>query len=318
VKEWSNSIEMSEPFLLAASLLAIAPPAVLPQQPTGLGFLKAMLTASTGRDRYGPLANATVSTLERLEPEFSQDSGVSELEPTSGSQLYQQRWMALQMGQSFTRLSPGSFAPAWVNTTAQPTHQQWLALLAREAKAVAKGQGANRLNILVGDSLSLWFPSQFLPGGKFWLNQGISGENSGQILERLPALDFNRPQTIYVMAGINDLRQGKSDREILDNLRAIARYLRNAHPESEIVLQSILPARHPHLSNARIRYLNRQLVLIARAEGVSYLNLHGRFTDEQGQMRADLTTDGLHLNRRGYEVWQAALQEAEAWIAAHR
>ncbi|MDY6783492.1 MAG: GDSL-type esterase/lipase family protein [Cyanobacteriota bacterium] len=309
---------MSEPFLLAASLLTAASPAVPPPQPTGLDSLKAMLTASRKSDRAVPVARATVSTLERLEPEFSQGTGVSELEPVSGSQLYQQRWMALQAGKLFTRLTPGSFAPAWANTTEQPTHQQWQALLAREARAVVKGQGTNRLNILVGDSLSLWYPSQFLPGGKFWLNQGISGENSGQILKRLPALDFNRPQTIYVMAGINDLRQGASDREILDNLRAIARHLRNAHPNSEIVLQSILPTRNPNLSNARIRSLNRQLVLVARAEGVSYLNLHDRFADEQGQMRADLTTDGLHLNRRGYEVWQAALEEAEAWIAVHR
>jgi lysophospholipase L1-like esterase len=311
---------MSDPYLLAASLLASgpmsAPPPPLP--PTWLNASQAIQTAHDALEEA--TTQTTVPTVERLEPEFSEEltEEFPDLKPSSGSQLYLQRWQALQAGKLYTRLSPGSFYQAWTQAAESPTHQQWQELLAREAKAIAKGQGENRLNILVGDSLSLWFPSELLPPGKFWLNQGISGENSRQILKRLQAFDFNRPNTIYVMAGINDLRQGASDREILDNLRAIARDLRNTHPRAEIVLQSILPTRDPALSNARIRYLNRQIVFIARAEGASYLNLHERFTDEQGQMHADLTTDGLHLNRRGYEVWQAALQEAEAWIAANR
>lgn len=310
---------MSDPSLLAASLLAAgpvsAPPPPLP--PTWFNPSEAVRAANNEAEEQTNAAN--VPTVERLEPEFSEQwvEESSEPEPHSGSQLYLQRWMALQAGKLYTRLSSGSFYEAWANAVEQPTHEQWQALLAREAKAIAKGQGSNRLNILVGDSLSLWFPSTFLPSGKFWLNQGISGENSRQILQRLEAFDFTRPNTIYVMAGINDLRQGASDREIIENIRAIARDLRNTHPKAEIVLQSILPTRNPSLSNARIRYLNRQIAFVARAEGVSYLNLHERFTDEQGQMQSALTTDGLHLNRRGYEVWQAALQEAETWIAAN-
>ncbi|HBB34900.1 MAG TPA: acylhydrolase [Cyanobacteria bacterium UBA8803] len=243
------------------------------------------------------------------------------LSPTSGTQLYYQRFAALQVGKIYTRLSPDSFQPFWAKgidknglPLPKPTHEQWKRLLEREAKAMAKGQGANRLGILVGDSLTQWFPSQRLPNSKFWLNQGISGENSTQILSRLSAFSQSRPDTIYVMAGTNDLRQGVSDRVILNNLRQIVRRLRLNHPKAQIIVQSILPTRLSAISSDRIYYLNQQIAVLTQQEGAGYLNLYNLFADEGGQLRRDLTTDGIHLTSRGYEVWQEALQYVESAI----
>jgi len=42
------------------------------------------------------------------------------------------------------------------------------------------------------------------------------------------------------MIGINDLLRGMTDETILENQRQIVRYLRQVHPDSQIV-QSILP-----------------------------------------------------------------------------
>ena len=113
------------------------------------------------------------------------------------------------------------------------------------------------------------------------------------------------------MIGINDLLRGVTDVTILENQQQIVRYLRRVHPDSEIVVQSILPhsgEQSNAVSNARIRQLNRQLKAIALAEDVTYLDLHPLFTDAQGNLRADLSSDGLHLNSQGYLVWRSALQ----------
>ena len=245
--------------------------------------------------------------------------------PASGTQLYYQRVAALKAGKIYTRLPADSFQSFWAKGTEtqalqlkKPSHEQWKRLLEQEAKAVAKGQGSNRLTVLVGDSLSMWFPSERLPGGQLWLNQGISGENSSQILKRLSAFSQTRPDTIYVLAGINDLRQGATDRAILDNLRQIVRRLRLNHPQAQVIVESILPTRLSAIPNERIRKLNQQIAVIAQQEGTGYLNLHNLFADGQGQLRPDLTTDGLHLTRRGYEVWQEALQYADGVMIANR
>jgi lysophospholipase L1-like esterase len=234
--------------------------------------------------------------------------------PKSGSQLYQQRQAALRAGKLYTRIEPSSFSSSWVNASTQPTHDQWQKLLAQEAKVMSKSQGSNRLNILVGDSLTLWLPTQGLSQDQFWLNQGISGEHSSHILKRLKAFAQTKPDTIYVMGGINDLRNGKSDYEILSNMRKIMKELRLQHPQADLVVQSILPTRMSNISNVRIQQLNNHLQYIAQQEGAHFLNLFPFFTDATGNLNIDYTTDGLHLSSQGYEVWQSALQQTESWL----
>lgn len=200
----------------------------------------------------------------------------------------------------------------------QLTYQEWLDILKQEAK-VAADQHPPHLTILAGDSLSLWFPPELLPEGKNWLNQGISGETSNGLLKRLKIFDRTQPEVIFVMIGINDLIRGISNEEILDNQRQIINYLQKTHPTAQIIVQSILPHGAEEatwkgrdkllaVANNRIRELNRQLQSISIKKGVKYLDLHPLFTNKQGNLRREFTTDGLHLSPEGYMVWRSALQ----------
>ncbi|MBE9231031.1 G-D-S-L family lipolytic protein [Cuspidothrix issatschenkoi LEGE 03284] len=233
--------------------------------------------------------------------------------PVSGSELYQQRLAFLRSGQIYTRTDneENLESSRESNKTSKLTYQDWKSLLAMEAKAITKGQGANRLSILVGDSLSLWFPKEKLPTGKLWLNQGISGDTSEGVLKRLSAFAATRPDVIYVMIGINDLRKGATDQSILLNSSRIIRNLRQTHRKSQIIVQSILPVRSQKIPNSRIRHINAQLAIIAKKQRVNFLNVHNWFTDIDGNLRPELTTDGLHLSPAGYQVWQFALEQIE-------
>lgn len=120
------------------------------------------------------------------------------------------------------------------------SYDKWVAILQQEAKVAAQNAPEN-LTILAGDSLSLWFPPDLLPSGPTWLNQGISGEVSAGLLRRLKLFDDTKPNTIFVMIGINDLIRGVPDQDLLWNYRLIVRRLRRIHPESTLIVQSILP-----------------------------------------------------------------------------
>ncbi len=200
----------------------------------------------------------------------------------------------------------------------QLNYQQWLGILDQEAKAVVQKPPEN-LTVLAGDSLSLWFPSELLPVNNHWLNQGVSGESSAGLLKRLKILDKTQPKTIFVMIGINDLMRGIKAETVLENHRQIMVYLRKTHPKATIVVQSILPhagkdatwegkEKLLRIPNNRIRKLNQQLQAIATKEEVEYLDLYSLFANKQGNMRLELTTDGLHLSSQGYLVWGSALQ----------
>lgn len=231
----------------------------------------------------------------------------SEVRPTSGAQLYQQRLAALKAGKIYTRLPADSYATAWTKATEQPTHPQWKSLLALEAKAIASGQGSNKLNIMMGDSLSLWFPTDRLSHEGLWLNQSVSGETTQHILSRIHHIRATQPEKIYLMAGINDLRQGATDTTILTNLRTIIAQLRQNHPQTQLIVQSILPTRLAALPSDRIRRLNEQIEAIALQYDATYIDLYSYFTDSQGILRRELTTDGIHLSVKGYELWQQVL-----------
>lgn len=254
-----------------------------------------------------------------IQSSFKVDSEPVDRMLVSGKQLYYQRLGALKTGQIYTRVDDDKVRSLVRSSSKhQLTYEDWKTLLALEAKAIARGQGVNHLNVLVGDSLSMWFPAQKLPSGKLWLNQAISGDTSTGVLRRLSFFSKTRPDVIYVMAGINDLRNGVSDETILRNHRRIIRTLKQSHPESLIIIQSILPTRQQKIPNTRIRNLNEQLAQIAKEQQVNYLNIHNWFTDSEGNLREDLTTDGLHLSTRGYDVWQWALQQVETKMTANK
>lgn len=231
----------------------------------------------------------------------------------------QQRWKAV-FGTSLdpTPVSQTGSTTAKLGSRHKLNYQQWVDILKQEAQVAAQKR-PQRLAILAGDSLSLWFPPGLLPEGRNWLNQGISGEKSSGLLKRLNLFDRTQPETILVMIGINDLIQGVSDETILENQRQIMSYLRQAHPKAQVIVQSILPhggeqatwegrEKLLKISNSRIRKLNQQLQAIAKKQGVKYLDLYPLFTNQRGNLHSEFTTDGLHLNTQGYIVWRTALQ----------
>lgn len=235
----------------------------------------------------------------------------SSLRPRSGSQMYAQRWAALHAGKLYTRIPTDQFSAQWRSATRQPTYQDWKALLAQEARIMAGSQGSNRLTVMLGDSLLMWYPTEQLPRDRFVLNQGISGDTTQGVLQRLSYLDRTSPSDIHVMAGINDLKNGATDDEVLTRLQQIMQQLRSRHPQAQIYVHSLLPTRLANLPATRIQHFNQRLAFITQQQNVRYLNLTPYFADADGNLQQNLTTDGLHLNAQGYANWQLAIQNAQ-------
>jgi lysophospholipase L1-like esterase len=225
----------------------------------------------------------------------------------TGSQLYQLRRATVAAGTLYTRVSPLQYLDQWQRGLDTPTYDQWQALLAAEARIVAQTQGAQSLTIILGDSLGLWLPVEALPTNQLWLNQSISGETTGHILRRLDYFAAAQPRAIHIMAGINDLKTGASDTQVVDNLYRMLVRLKQQHPQTRLIVYSLLPTRLEALPSDRIQRVNHQIAALATQQGATFVDLHPSFSDSQGQLRPELTTDGLHLSPQGYTLWRAAL-----------
>lgn len=124
----------------------------------------------------------------------------------------------------------------------------------------------------------------------------------------LDALKTSNPAKIYVMLGVNELGWPRNE-SFRQYYTKVVQRIRADHPESVIVLQSILPvsatqeAKHSYVNNHRIGEFNTIIREVAEDQQCRFLNVAEAVTDENGNLPEEWSFDGVHLNRSGCAVW---------------
>lgn len=143
-------------------------------------------------------------------------------------------------------------------------------------------------------------------------NRGIPGDHAKGILKRLGGILKSKPEKIFLMVGVNDLLF-KNDEEFLENFEMIVKQVLNESPNTQLFIQSILPVnnlvRNTTISNENIIQINDKLNQIALNNQLPFLDLYPRFVDQEGNLDAAFTLDGIHLNGEAYLVWKSAIEK---------
>ena len=168
--------------------------------------------------------------------------------------------------------------------------------------------------VFLGDSITDgWRLNEYYGSERDFVNRGIGGQISGQMLGRMKAdvIDL-KPRVVLVLAGINDLGRGVAVGAIENNLSMIAD-LAEAH-HIEPMFASLLPvsdyhkdvnpqyARTNRLPPARITEVNNWLKSFCAQRQYRYVDYYSALVDKAGFLQADLADDGLHPNARGYRI----------------
>jgi lysophospholipase L1-like esterase len=188
--------------------------------------------------------------------------------------------------------------------------------LARYAEANRElGQPApnEKRVVFLGDSITDGWPiNQYFPGASY-INRGIGGQITGQMLGRMKAdvLDL-KPAAVVVLAGTNDIARDVAVETIKGNLSMIADLL--VAYDIKPVFASVLPVsdyhkdrnpdyeRTPYRPPATILELNQWLKEMCRKREFVYLDYFSAMADGKGQLKAELADDGLHPNAEGYKI----------------
>ena len=167
--------------------------------------------------------------------------------------------------------------------------------------------------VFLGDSITDGWPlNQYFPSQPF-VNRGIGGQITSQMLARMKAdvLDL-KPRVMVVLAGTNDIARGVSTDTIKSNVSMIAD-LAVAH-EIQPVFASILPVSDHHEKNdpnyrrtparppSTILEMNVWIRRMCDARGFVHLDYFSKMVDSDGYLQAALADDGLHPNAEGYRV----------------
>lgn len=171
----------------------------------------------------------------------------------------------------------------------------------------------NRLRALfIGDSLTEWFQlERFFPAVKI-INEGIAGDTTYGVLERLDSIMDITADKIFLMIGINDVFNGFQKDDIIENQELIIEQILTHLNGTELIVQSLLPLNETMLGstgylNRVIRHINKEIKAHCKARKLTYLDLYPAFL-AGNEMKREYTTDGGHLSHAGYSLWAEILQ----------
>lgn len=138
------------------------------------------------------------------------------------------------------------------------------------------------------------------------VNKAAVSNTTSKILKGLDPVVRMKPEKVFILEGINELYS--SNESILARYREILRRISQGSPKTMIFVQSVLPVcNRPDLPNTKITELNAGLkALCAENKNCVYIDLHSHFV-ENGELRKQLTTDGVHLRPDGYKLWQSLI-----------
>lgn len=146
-------------------------------------------------------------------------------------------------------------------------------------------------------------------------NRGIGGDNTFGVLARLDAVTTIKPKKLFLMIGINDIGRGLPIAVISNNYRRIIKQITSDSPRTKIFLQSVLPMNSELLDadnlkgkEALVAELNKEIKRIADEEKLVFIDLWPVFSVD-GQLKKDLTADGIHLKPEVYGIWVNHLKE---------
>lgn len=159
--------------------------------------------------------------------------------------------------------------------------------------------------VMLGDSITAGGDWDDLVEGQVIVNEGYAGYTTAELLPVAADVAADGPDTVFVLAGTNDVRDGLPPAATVDGLTAIVDVFAETSPETHIVIQTVLPRAE---TASEIVATNEAIVAFAAERGLELLDLHREFDDGSGGLRVAETTDGWHLSGAGYERWAVLLQ----------
>ena len=153
--------------------------------------------------------------------------------------------------------------------------------------------------------------------GKTYVNRGIGGQTTSQMLLRFRADVINlHPKVVVFLGGTNDIAGNTGDVTldmIEDNIFSMIELARAN--DISVVLCSVLPVFEYPWSPGKqpaekIIELNKALRFYAETHGITFVDFHTPMKDERNGLRLELGEDGVHPNVSGYLIMEPLVEEA--------
>ena len=169
--------------------------------------------------------------------------------------------------------------------------------------------------VLLGDSITDFFNYYELfydfcqSNGQAVYNRGISGDTTDRLLERLYDNVLSiQPKNIVLLIGTNDIGRGLPLSMTLENVEKIITDTKSACPDVNFIIEAVYPVnenlrdKFEKRSNKKINEMNFEFIKLCKKHNCVWLDFTDKLKDECGNLKKELTYDGLHVNAQAYEI----------------
>lgn len=189
-------------------------------------------------------------------------------------------------------------------------------LMAKEKNLILK---ENRKVVFLGNSITEFWPqyTNFFSLNKLYINKGISGQTTIQMLKRFQTDVINQnPYSLIILAGINDIAQNTGPitiDKIAENIIKMSELA--TEKKINVIICSVLPA-NKFMWNLSINptykviYLNSLLKKYCKENNIVFIDYYSKMTDWGGGLKTPQYTskyDLVHPNKKGYEKMEEIL-----------
>ena len=185
----------------------------------------------------------------------------------------------------------------------------------------------------IGKNKIVFLGNSIVKGGGNWnhrykshniVNRGISGDYTAGVLKRLDEILFYKPTSVFIMIGINEFFADNSKRpevspeNVAKNILKIADIITEHSPKTKVFIHTILPINNDQYIRVKeVNYnflhsnytpsINSQVEetnsILKSNRQYQVIDLHSIFIDKTFKLKPNLSSDGVHLNEDGYNLW---------------
>ncbi len=215
-------------------------------------------------------------------------------------------------------------------TAARTDNEQPSRLNAEQALKVCNYKTLNRMAkkgaiLFTGSSLMEQFPiaemaaSAGIPGPVY--NRGIGGTTTDDFLREIDTVLLDpEPSAVFLNIGTNDMTDRVYGAAWMDHLESnygrILRTVKERLPQTRVYCMAYYPA-NPHLPGSdepgrramlkdrtkeNIAACNSRIKALAEKYGYAFINVNDGLYDENGEQKAALSIDGVHMTAEAYAI----------------
>jgi lysophospholipase L1-like esterase len=185
----------------------------------------------------------------------------------------------------------------------------------------------------IGKNKIVFLGNSIVKGGGNWneryelnniVNRGISGDYTKGVLKRLDEILFYKPVSVFLMIGINEFFADNSKntkinpKYVAKNILKIADIISEHSPKTKVFIHTILPINNDQYIRVKeVNYnflhskytpsINSQIEetnsILKSNRQYQVIDLHSIFIDKTFKLNPNLSSDGVHLNENGYNLW---------------